>query len=267
MDDDSTQQIHISALQGTSPVESRSLGTYFEYIAASLTHIGCKRTLNEDACLNLTDRHLWVVADGMGGHMAGDVASQTVIEYAQKAVADQTFSIFVENVEDQFIAANQKLRELGKKRGQIAGSTVVALLGHGRQGLIMWAGDSRAYLFRNNSLHQITRDHSLVEELLAMGSISADEARSHPRANVITRAIGANENLVLDMDIVEFLHGDTILLCSDGLYRELHEEDIGDLIRNQASPATITQKLVDACLERQARDNVAVVVVKVIRPL
>ena len=267
MDNETTQPIKINVFQENAPVDKRFLGNHFEYISSSLSHVGCVRTLNEDACLELIDRQLWIVADGMGGHKAGDVASRTIIDYARNVPSDQTFSHFVENVEDHLIAAHQSLRELGRKLGQIAGSTVVALLGHGLQGLVMWAGDSRAYLFRQGILYQMTRDHSFVEELLAMGKISPQEALSHPRSNVITRAVGANDDLILDMDIVELFHGDIILLCSDGLYRELEEETIRAIILRHDSPAMIVQDLVNSCLERRARDNVTVVVVKVLQPV
>jgi protein phosphatase len=264
MDFDSTQQIKVNVFLDNTPVDNRSFGNYFEWISSSLTHVGCVRKLNEDACLELTDRQLWVVADGMGGHRAGDVASRTIIDYSRNVPYDQTFSVFVENVENQLVAAHQALNALGRKLGQIAGSTVVALLGHGRHGLVMWAGDSRAYLFRQGGLRRVSRDHSFVEELLAVGGISPEEALSHPRANVITRAVGYGNDLYLDMDMFELFHGDIILLCSDGLYKELEENTICSIIHRHYSPAMIARDLVNVCIERGARDNVTVVVVKVI---
>jgi len=264
MDDDSTQQIKVNMFPDNTPVDSRSLGNHFAWISSSLTHVGCVRKLNEDACLELTDRQLWVVADGMGGHKAGDVASQTIIDYSRNVLYDQTFSIFVENMENQLVAAHQALTMLGRQLGQIAGSTVVALLGHGRYGLVMWAGDSRAYLFRQGGLRQVTRDHSYVEELLSAGGISPQDALSHPRANVITRAVGAGNDLYLDMDMFELIHGDVVLLCSDGLYKELDENTICSIMHRHYSPAMIAQDLVNACLKRGARDNVTVVVVKAV---
>jgi len=264
--DDRTQQITISVPTGAVPTENRSRGSHFDYVSASLSHVGCVRSVNEDACLDLFERQLWVVADGMGGHMAGDVASRTVVDYARAVVFDPTFSLFVDQVENQLIGAHNALRQMQRQTGKVSGSTVIALLAHSRQGLVMWAGDSRAYLSRQGTLYQLTRDHSFVEELVAMGGITPEEARNHPRANVITRAVGASEDLVLDLDIFEILDNDTVLLCSDGLYKELEDHEIGAIMARSASPARIAQDLVNSCLERQARDNVTVVVVRAVRP-
>lgn len=266
MDDNRTQQISLSVPPGTPPHEKRPLGSHFDFFSASLSHVGCVRTLNEDCCLEMVDRQLWVVADGMGGHMAGDVASRTVVDYARVVPFEPIFSLFVEQVENQLIGAHRALVDAGRATGKISGSTVVAFLAHGRQGLVMWAGDSRLYLFRQGHLYQVSRDHSFVEELLAMGGITPEEARSHPRANVITRAVGAGEELVLDLDIFELQHGDLLLLCSDGLYKELEDREIAALMARPDTPARIAQDLIGACLERKAQDNVTVVVVLVVSP-
>ncbi len=264
MDNESTQPMAVATAQDKKPVDRSSLSSHFEWISSSLTHIGCVRTLNEDACLELIDRHIWAVADGMGGHRAGDVASQTIVDYIHNVPYDPAFGTFVENVENQIIAAHQSLVSLGQRLGQIAGSTVIALLGYGRHGLVMWAGDSRAYLYRQGLFHQLTRDHSYVEELLARGDILPEDALSHPEANVITRAVGAGKDLYLDMDILELCHGDIVLLCSDGLYKELNEETMCSIIHRHYSPAIMVQHLVNACVEHGARDNVTAVVVKVV---
>ncbi len=266
MDDDRTQLITLSVPPSILPPEKRSLGSHFEYISASLSHVGCVRTLNEDSCLELVDHQLWLVADGMGGHMAGDVASRTVVDYAQVAPFSPIFSLFAEQVENQLIGAHKALVDAGKAKGKISGSTVVAFLAHDRQGLVMWAGDSRLYLFRQKRLYQVSRDHSFVEELLAMGGITPEAARSHPRANVITRAVGAGDELVLDLNIFELQHGDLLLLCSDGLYKELEDSEIAAFMAKSVSPARIVQDLIGTCLERKAQDNVTVVVVQVVRP-
>lgn len=264
MDNESTQPMAVEKAQGNSPIDRASLGSHFEWISSSYSHVGCVRTLNEDACLELPDKQVWVVADGMGGHEAGDVASRTIVEYVLNVPPDASFGQFVENVENQIIAAHQSLTILGRQLGQIAGSTVVSLLGYGRHGLLMWAGDSRAYLYRQGALHQLTRDHSYVEELLARGDISSEDALSHPEANVITRAVGAGKELYLDMDIFELYHGDVVLLCSDGLYKELNEQAICSVLHNNYSPAAMVKNLVSACVQHGARDNVTAVVVRVI---
>ena len=264
MDNESTQPMDLGVAQDDRPVDNRSIGSHFEWISSSRSHVGCVRTLNEDACLEMVDRQLWVVADGMGGHKAGDVASRTIMDYMRNVSYDPTFGTFVENVENQLVAAHQSLTVLGRRLGQIAGSTVVALLGYGRHALIMWAGDSRAYLFRQGAFRQVSQDHSYVEELLARGDISPEDAMSHPEANVITRAVGAGKDLYLDMDIFELLHGDILLLCSDGLYKELDENTICSIMHRHYSPAMIVQELVNSCVDRGARDNVTVVAIKVV---
>ncbi len=265
MDNESTQpMMAVEMAPDTKPIDNHFLGSHFEWISSSHTHVGCVRTLNEDACLEMIDRQLWVVADGMGGHKAGDVASQTIIDSIRNVPYESTFGSFVENVENQIVAAHQSLVTLGRRLGQIAGSTVVALLGYGNHALVMWAGDSRAYLCRQGVLRQVTRDHSYVEELLARGDILPQDALSHPEANVITRAVGAGKDLYLDMDILELCHGDIVLLCSDGLYKELDEDTMYSIIHHQYSPAIMVQSLVNACVERGARDNVTVVAVKVV---
>lgn len=264
MDNESTQPIAFGVTPDLQPAEHSALGSHFEWISASSTQVGCVRTLNEDACLELIDRQIWAVADGMGGHKAGDVASRSIVDALTAVPWDANFAQFVDNVEQQVLSAHQYLLTLGRSLGQIAGSTVVVLMGHGRFGLVMWAGDSRAYLLRQGALQQLTRDHSYVEELLARGEITAADANSHPEANVITRAVGAGQELYLDMDIVELYHGDMLLLCSDGVYKELTEQQINSIMRRGYAPAGIVQGLLNACIEHGARDNVSAVVVKVV---
>lgn len=264
MDNESTQPIAFGVAPDLKPAEHRSLGSHFEWISASSTRVGCVRTLNEDACLELIDRQLWAVADGMGGHKAGDVASRSIVDALTAVPWETNFAHFVDSVEQQILSAHQYLLTLGRSLGQIAGSTVVVLLGHARNALVMWAGDSRAYLLRQGTLQQLTRDHSYVEELLARGEISAADAHSHPEANVITRAVGAGQELYLDMDILELYHGDMLLLCSDGVYKELTEQQINAIMSHGYSPSAIVQEMINACIEHGARDNVSAVVVKVV---
>ncbi len=263
-DNETTQPMKETLPQEMNPGENHFLGNNFEWISSCWSHVGCIRTLNEDAWLEMVDNHLWVVADGMGGHRAGDVASRTIIDYVRNVAFDSSFGKFAENVQNQIIAAHQSLVDLGRRLGQIAGSTVVALLGDGRHGLVMWAGDSRAYLYRQGALRQVTRDHSYVEELLARGEILPEEVSSHPQANVITRAVGAGNSLYLDKEILELLDGDIILLCSDGLYKELDDAVICSIIMKSHSPATMVQNFINSCVEHGARDNVTVAVVKVV---
>jgi serine/threonine protein phosphatase PrpC len=258
---DQTQPIKIVMPPG-EPANVQATGKDFTLISASLSDVGKVRKLNEDACVEMPEKRLWVVADGMGGHYAGEVASALIIDSMQNVQHAGSFSSFVDEVEDVMIAANEQLCHLGKENGKIAGSTVVAMLIHHRHALVMWAGDSRAYLLRQNNLTQLTRDHSVVQELMELGGIRPEEAATHPNANVITRAVGANQNLYLDMDILEIEDDDYLLLCTDGLYRELTEEEIRTILNRHDSPAKAVQRMIALALSRGARDNITGIVLK-----
>jgi len=255
-------------LSACNSVMNDNFGTndsHLTYVSASQSHVGMVRSVNEDACLEMNKYQLWVVADGMGGHMAGDVASSTVIDSARAVSYDPVLDRFGELVKNQLLAAHENLRRMCSKTGRVSGSTVIALLCHDDQGMVMWAGDSRAYLSRQGTLYRLTRDHSLVEELLAMGGITPEEARTHPQANVITRAVGADKELVLDQNTVALREGDKILLCSDGLTKELEDTEIGMIMAQGLAPAHIVQELVNTSLKRRARDNVTAIVIQAIR--
>lgn len=142
------------------------------------------------------------------------------------------------------------------------GSTVVSLFVRESVGVCLWAGDSRLYRYRNNQLQPISHDHSQVNEMLARGMINEEEAVNHPASNVITRAVGASETLYVDITLVELQPNDVYLLCSDGLYGAIGEEQIANLLSLEEME-TVTQNLIDQSLEASARDNVTVIAVKV----
>ncbi len=261
MDDfESTQDFEVEEIRQELPVKVAT-GKYFSWISSSMTDVGTIRQINEDALLDYPEKKMWVVADGMGGHDAGDVASRTTVSYLRNADYDLQLSRYVDNVEDSLIAANETLWAMGAERGQLAGSTVVALLAHEQHCLVIWAGDSRLYRHRQGRLQQVTRDHSHVEELIALGLLGVEEAESHPKANVITRAVGAGAELFLEMDIFDVQNGDCFLLCSDGLYKDVSEEEIFQVL-DELPPSKATRKLIELALSRGARDNVTVVVVQ-----
>ena len=197
----------------------------------------------------------------MGGHNAGEIASQMIAGNLGEIQETPVLSAYVDAIEDSLISAHKELLSLGAEKEDIAGSTVVALLAGNRHGLVMWAGDSRLYLHRQGRLTQLTEDHSYVDDLVERGEISREEAETHPQANVITRAVGAGETLYLDMDVTEVQDGDVFLLCSDGLYREVSEEEICNILANE-SLFDIARELIDLTLSRGAKDNVTVVVVR-----
>ncbi len=236
--------------------------TQFEWTSSSRSHVGLVRQVNEDACLDQPERGLWAVADGMGGHALGDVASRMVIEALQGMPSPDSLGQFIVEARERLQAVNHQLRvEAAVRDAQIIGSTVVVLLAHDRYCGYLWAGDSRIYLYREGRLTQLTRDHSQLEELLFSGTLSPGDAALHPARNLITRAIGAADTLDLDEEILEVNDDDMFLLCSDGLSNEVSEQEmLGALVSGNCRQAS--DALIEMALERGGRDNVSVVVVR-----
>ena len=201
---------------------------------------------------------LWVVADGMGGHAAGDVASAAVVRALNEVTFPASLESFVEVVKTRLEDVNQDL--ITSSGVGSTGSTVVALLAHGDRCACLWAGDSRAYRLRNNVMHAMTLDHSYVEELVQMGELAPEDAENHPEANVITRAIGAAETVEIEVSVYQLQHGDRYLLCSDGLYREVSEGELFCQL-GHGDCDVLVKTLLDLALQRGARDNVSAVVV------
>jgi serine/threonine protein phosphatase PrpC len=229
----------------------------FKFLSVGRTHVGCVRSLNEDAVLNRADIGLWAVADGMGGHEGGEVASAAVIDALSGVSNFTTAYAFRDAAAQALIEANTKLVELSAGRGTM-GSTVVTLLAHEGHYACLWAGDSRAYLYRAGVLKRLTRDHSVVQEMVDAGAITEDRARAHPRANVITRAVGAREPIEIDSVFGPIQAGDRFLLCSDGLTGVVTEREIAEhMIRAPLEAAA--ERLIDQALARGAPDNVSLV--------
>ena len=229
--------------------------------SASATHVGRVRTLNEDACLELENQALWAVADGMGGHAAGDYASNMIVDSLAGIQAPTSLGAFVEDVSACLQDVNTRLcAEAGRRRESIIGSTLVLLMAFDSHCVSMWAGDSRAYLYRDGKLRQLTRDHSHIEDLIDRGKITRDQAAHHPGGNVITRAVGVSDNLMLDSAMYEVKDGDTFLLCSDGLYNEVTDEQIRQAL-GIASSHEACNALIEHALAHGARDNISVVVI------
>lgn len=239
-----------------------------KWVSAAATHVGHVRQVNEDAYLERSDLLLWAVADGMGGHHAGDVASNKIIESLNEIEATATespLSTLVDTIEDKIIEANDTLVKMANEHNdnRTIGSTVVTLVASDGHCALLWAGDSRAYRCRNNEIVQLTRDHSQVEEMVQQGLLLREEAESHPASNVITRAVGASEKIFIDVDIVETKPGDTYLLCSDGLNKHISDAEINQFLQN-ANIEEIPEQLVKTTLTRGAIDNVTVVVARAI---
>lgn len=229
--------------------------------STAMTHQGAVRPRNEDALLNRPDLGLWAVADGAGGHGAGDVASRAIVEALASIPPGLTAAELLAQLRLRIAAVHRQLQEEAQRRGpgHVIASTLVAMLARGGHFACLWAGDSRAYLLREGRLQRLTRDHSLVQDLMDQGFITEDEAANHPQGNVITRAVGAPGELGLDKATGPIGAADRFLLCSDGLYRTLDEATMATLLAG-ADPAS---SLVQQAVQRGARDNVTAVAIAV----
>lgn len=228
------------------------------------SHRGTVRKVNEDAFLELPFHGVWVVADGMGGHAAGDVASQLTIDTVQRFVeCISPEEMSCEVLVDALKEANKQLLWMSETEfsGKSAGSTVVILFIKENNGYLLWAGDSRGYLLRNEKLTQVTKDHSQVNDMVDEGILKAEDAESHPFANVITRAVGVSTDLDVDIKKLDLQPEDVFLLCSDGLNKEVNDREIEEALRS-GSIIDSGMALMHASLVRNARDNVTYILVK-----
>ncbi|MCP4695499.1 MAG: serine/threonine-protein phosphatase [Gammaproteobacteria bacterium] len=234
----------------------------FTWSSAAASDIGNRRKVNEDSYLALPESGLWAVADGMGGYEAGDVASKAIVDAMSAIQRPAKMSAFVDEAEACLLDVNTRLYEESRRADRISGSTVAAFLAAGHYCVVIWAGDSRVYRCRGGRLERLMQDHSEVEDLVSQGLLTPEEAQNHPDSNIITRAVGAEEKLYLDMDIHSVRDGDIFLLCSDGLYREVSETEIAELLSTTADCEETAKALIDLTLTRRARDNVTAVVMQ-----
>ncbi|MFC0401470.1 PP2C family protein-serine/threonine phosphatase [Paraburkholderia rhizosphaerae] len=241
-----------------------SCASHFHWVSAARSDTGRVRDINEDACLDEPAVGRWAVADGMGGHAVGDLASRLVIDMLEKMPNATGIKQRCAQAHAQLLDANRQLRdEAARRQVQRIGSTVVVLLASDRFCGYLWAGDSRIYLYRHGQLRQLTRDHSHVEELRALGQLTDEEARNHPAHHIITRAVGATDSLSVDEDAIEVADGDVFLLCSDGLSNELTDAEIRATLASAPHDCRrVTDELIDMALARGGRDNITVVVVQ-----
>ena len=251
-------------------IESLTLG--------SLTHVGMKRSNNQDAFCALAGsnapmgtRALLAVADGMGGHKAGQVASNTtikgIVDLLNTGKMPDTDRSDTKQLSSQLISAFTRINaevHLAAKQPQTEGmgTTLTAAVILGAQMVLAHVGDSRAYILRSGELLQITKDHSWVAEEMARGELTPDEAREHPRRNIVTRAIGIEPQVKVDTAEVELRERDVILLCSDGLHGLVEDDEIADILgRNE--PQQACKELVDRANKLGGHDNCTVVVARV----
>ncbi|CAM5371554.1 protein phosphatase 2C domain-containing protein [Mycolicibacterium aubagnense] len=226
------------------------------------THQGRVRPINEDRFLCRADLNVWAVADGMGGHAHGDIASSAIIQsIAEQFEGAKAHGKVLRAFSNAVQTAHDRIRAISEANDKIVmGSTVAGLILAGGRFHIPWTGDSRVYLIRNGRITQMTRDHTEVQMLLRENAISEEEARNWPRKNVILHAIGVNEAPYVEAIEGEVEAGDTFILCTDGLTAHLADQDIQILVTgNTAQRACI--ELVRVALERGGKDNVTVVVV------
>ncbi|MFP3569544.1 PP2C family protein-serine/threonine phosphatase [Paraburkholderia sp. SIMBA_030] len=234
----------------------------FRWTSSARSDVGCVREINEDACLDQPELGRWAVADGMGGHAVGDLASHLVIDTLSRLAPPVGMKALIADARARLQKANRQLRdEAARRQVQRIGSTVIVLLACDRFCGYLWAGDSRLYLYREGQLRQLTRDHSQIEELKSLGVITDEQARHHPAQHMITRAVGATDKLELDDDAIEVADGDVFLLCSDGLSNEITDQDMLAVLTTVECKRA-SEELVELALTRGGRDNITAVVVQ-----
>ena len=246
----------------TTTAEKSGSTRAFTWKSAGATSKGNVRDHNEDAILDRGEIGLWAVADGMGGHNAGDLASRLIVEALADVNKSARFSAFVDDVDDRLIGVNAELirRAAADANQQMSGSTVAMLLAFDRFCVACWAGDSRVYRYRDGGLKQISRDHSEVQEMVERGVLTAAAAEAHASANIVTRAVGGTDNLVLDLELRELRDRDRFLICSDGLYKELSDDDMRGALATP-EPRAACEALMNRALAGACIDNVSVIVV------
>lgn len=228
---------------------------------SATTHVGRVRKLNEDSILVLPDHRLWVVSDGMGGHAAGDFASQTVVECIAALPLEPEPAGRMHALRGAILRAHAVIRaESAARGGDTIGATVVALMIADGHFVAFWAGDSRLYRLRDGQIELLTPDHSVVGELVRAGQLTWDEADLHPQSNAITRAVGVGEDLDLDKVHGAVLAGDRYLLCSDGLSKYAGFETLRQVLRNTPIE-TVADRLLQLALTGGGADNISAIVV------
>lgn len=232
--------------------------------AWSESDVGCVRAHNEDFCLIQVrpDISVAIICDGMGGANAGELASRLAAETFMESLFELNDTP-EERLRYALERANQEVYCFGWEHPDCRGmgTTLVASVAIGNEVYILNVGDSRAYRVQKNGIYQITRDHSLVEELVRIGQITREQAKTHPRKNIITRALGTEREVEGDLFIHKAVPGELILMCSDGLSNELSDQELWDYTI-MGDPETACKRLIDAALVRGAHDNVTAALIE-----
>jgi len=232
---------------------------------AEVTHRGRRRDVNQDAVL--AHYPLFVVADGMGGHIGGEIASASTITRL-RAVAEKG-TVSTKTIEKALGRAVADIDSHPEATDEGTGTTVTGVYlddtGEEPTWVTLNIGDSRVYLFRDESLAQITTDHSVVQELISAGRLSPEEAENHPYGNVITRAVGPSDGVAPDYVRLEVVDGDRFVICSDGLTKELTDYGILHYLLQHDDPTEAVDAMLEAALENGGRDNITIIVLNVSR--
>lgn len=251
-----------------------------QWVGRSATHVGHVRSSNEDALLERPEIGLWAVADGMGGHAAGEVASAWVIQALATLECDTQLADRVDAVDAALEAANTRILDYAREmlNGRTMGSTVLVLLIQGAAGICLWAGDSRLYRWRDGVMTQVSSDHNCAADLREQGW--PEEAIINQPKNIITRAVGVAPTLFLDATVFTVVPGDRFLLCSDGLTDDISDDELSVLLADTVRPnlnamvsgplnssqmaasSDVAEKLMQAALSGRARDNISLIVVQ-----
>lgn len=243
--------------------------------ASGQTDIGKVRSVNQDTYKILPDNNIYIVADGMGGHAAGDKASQLAVKTISEILLQynpETETLSPEDEEERSISIEEVLRfalesaneqillaSMGNQHLQGMGTTAIIALVHGGTLYLGHIGDSRTYLIRNEQIQQVSEDHSVVQQLVKAGAITADEAESHPYKNVITKCLGMQNKIEPDTLVFPLEEGDRFLMCSDGLSNMVTNEVILEEIKRSSDPEPTCQSLIDLANDGGGTDNITVV--------
>lgn len=235
-------------LRGNAPLIFRGSG---------LTHVGQVRDRNEDAILTDPDGALWAIADGMGGYGHGEMAADIVVDHVARLLDDDlpapALRVLIEE-------ANRAIRTRAADQGiDRMGATMVAAMIQNGVATIAWAGDCRAYLMRGGRLRQLTSDHSVVQDLVNSGLLRDDQREHHPERHVVTRAVGAEPRIEVDIVTLQMALKDRLMLCSDGLTTCVTDAEIASIMSRPADPRSQCRALALRALENGAPDNVSVV--------
>lgn len=226
--------------------------------------MGKVRSINEDSILVLPEQRTWVVADGMGGHAAGDFASQVVVDRVAMMPQSEDPTEQMQALRQSILQAHDfLLKEVEMRGAGTIGATVVALMISNAHFVCFWAGDSRLYRLRGDTLEMLTTDHSVVADLVQAGKLTWDEAEHHPQSNAITRAVGVGDVLELDKIRGTVERGDRFLLCSDGLNKYAGIEKLREALTGTPIE-TVTDKLMSIALDGGGADNISIIVVDLV---